>query len=88
MTIEQLQEILEDYLHAGGSADTEVRFMGQYSWPFEYSISGEFIPGLVGDEDEDGEKFEGQPTQNGAPALYLTEGTQLGYGTKAAWDNC
>jgi hypothetical protein len=39
MTVRELMELLES-----ADPDTEVRFMAQPSWPFEYSISGTWEP--------------------------------------------
>ncbi|MBX3045149.1 MAG: hypothetical protein KIT33_15370 [Candidatus Kapabacteria bacterium] len=50
--------------------DMEVRIAHQPNWPFEYSIESIW-------QDEEGEYSE---------AIYLVEGSQLGYFTKRAWE--
>lgn len=50
--------------------DLEVRIGSQQNWPFEYSISQIW-------QDEQEEYNE---------AVYLVEGSQLGYFTKRAWE--
>lgn len=61
--------------------DAEVRLMTQHNWPFEYSIfglaRGEDINASEDDDDDDVEDDN---------VLYIVEGTQLGYGSKRAWE--
>ena len=86
MTVAELKEILEDL-----DDDLEVRTMTQESWPFENSIAGAVQASEIIDYDSDNADASYQPVagrdgQPGPPdALYLVEGRQLGYGTKAAW---
>ena len=84
MTIDDLIERLEQYREEMGGS-TEVRLMTQQNWPFENTVagicSGEEINGAFDgqDPDDDGDVDE----EN---VVYLVEGTQIGYGTKRAWD--
>lgn len=92
MTIDELIDRLTEYRDAH-SGDTEVRLMTQANYPFEYNIAG--VVANVEMEDEDGESIYEDPEldENGDlesppdPVVYLVEGDQLGYGTKAAWNN-
>ena len=76
MTKRDLINLLDDL-----DDDTEIRFMGQPSWPFEYSIQGAvlaldlygFQPADMGNRDLD-------------EIIYLVEGEQLGYGCNSAWE--
>ena len=84
MTIDDLIERLEQYRdEMGGGA--EVRLMTQQNWPFENTLagicSGEEINGAADEDDPDDDGDVGEEN-----VVYLVEGTQLGYGTKRAWD--
>lgn len=113
MTVRDLIEQLSEQ-----DPDAEVRFMAQYSWPFEYSIEpnvwapepgqqtgpcddcgapvemvdGEHHHVLAADDDDHepntdswtDEVFE--PSGDADAVVYLVEGSQLGYGSKQAWD--
>lgn len=111
MTIRDLIDELEGY-----DPETEVRFMSQQSWPFEYSIQpGIWTPErptggcdecgfpveIIDDEHHHIDQTldaEHEPATDSwqdafaphdapeAGVVYLVEGTQLGYGTKDAWD--
>ncbi len=84
MTIDELIEHLEEYRDKI-SGDAEVRLMTQQSWPFENSIygvcSGEEINDL-----HDGDSPEDEEDVTDDNIFYLVEGTQLGYGSKRAWN--
>jgi len=115
MTVMELIDLLNEY-----DPDAEVRFMGQYTWPFEYSIEPRVWapdPGtetgpcddcgypvrMVGGEhhhvdpsyDDDHEPntdswSDGTFEPKDAPeagVVYLVEGSQLGYGSKQAWNS-
>lgn len=88
MTIDELIEHLEVYREQIGG-DAEVRLMTQQSWPFEYSLqgvcSGEEINDLHDDDStaDDEDDVEDVTDDN---IFYLVEGTQLGYGSRRAWD--
>ncbi|MDP2361960.1 MAG: hypothetical protein Q8O14_14620 [bacterium] len=94
--IAKLEELAQDH------PDAEVRLMNQSNWPFEYSICGvasssdiaeeeteaarERAMGReMGDEDEDGPLKDPEAKPE---VIYLVEGSQLGYGNKAAWNVC
>jgi hypothetical protein len=66
MTVMELMEILQD-----ADPEAEVRFAGQPSWPFEYSVA-DTVEDMPEPDDED--HREGRP-----PILYLVEGNQIGY---------
>ena len=80
MTLNDLIERLEEYRDLLGE-DCEVRLMTQQNWPFENTItglaSGAEINGADDDDDEDVEADA---------VVYIVEGTQLGYGSKRAWE--
>ena len=80
MTIDELIERLEGYRDEIGG-DAEVRLMTQQSWPFENTIYGLASGAEINasDEDDDG-------NVEADAVLYLVEGSQLGYGTRRAWD--
>jgi hypothetical protein len=80
MTLEDLIEQLEDYRNELGG-DCEVRLMCQPHWPFEHEIAGLASTLEMADLDD----RETNETTNGA-VIYLTEGRQLGYGSKTAWE--
>ena len=96
--IARLEEFAQDH------PDAEIRLMTQCQWPFEYSILGIATKRDMDDEsarqeaerlrergveldDEDEVGPRKDPTP-GSEIIYLVEGSQLGYGTKAAWDVC
>jgi len=80
MTIDDLIERLEGYRDEIGG-DAEVRLMTQQNWPFENTIHGLASGAEINDSDEDD---DGDVEADAV--LYLVEGSQLGYGTKRAWD--
>jgi hypothetical protein len=85
MTVEELIARLEDIRDDLGR-DTEVRLMTQQNWPFENRIEGLCSSREIAeayDEDEEDEDYGDEPV-----VLFIVEGTQLGYGTKKAWEVC
>lgn len=76
MTVGELREIIEDL-----DDEMEVRFMYQYNWPFECSISNSWMP----IEERNHFRPKDYADQEEDKVLYLVEGTQIGYGTKDAW---
>lgn len=76
MTKAELLELLD-----GMPDETEIRIMTQYNYPFEYSVCSGIDDLTI---DEHTEDFTPH-AYKGAPIFYLAEGTQLGYGTQAAW---
>ena len=85
MNVKQLIEILEDL-----DPDAEVLLMSQQSWPFENGIAGVAVrEDLVeDDQDLDDEEREEPRYEKGTAAndVFIVEGQQLRYGSKAAWD--
>jgi hypothetical protein len=58
--------------------------MSHPSWPFEHAVDGTWQPPAPDEyEDRDGFEPHGKPAES---VVYLVEGTQLGYGTKQAWE--
>ena len=80
MTLNELIERLEEYRDLHGE-DCEVRLMTQQNWPFENSITGLVSGAEINDtDDEDDEDVDTDAV------VYIVEGTQLGYGSKRAWE--
>lgn len=86
MTLNELIERLEEYRDELG--DAEVRLMTQQSWPFENGIYGLASGAEINIETDcanaDGEDDDGDVEADAV--VYIVEGSQLGYGTKRAWD--
>lgn len=79
MTKAELIDILEEI-----DDEDEVRLMTQPSWPFEYAIRDGYV--IDCDDPAEGDSDEFSPASpRSERILYLTEGKQLGYGTKEAW---
>ena len=75
--------------------DAEVLIASQPQWPFEYSIAGVCVREDVGGPDAD--ESDGEPSADEPIAcadgtrhddVFLCEGTQLRYATKAIWECC
>jgi hypothetical protein len=75
--------------------DAEVLFISQPSWPFEYSIDNVTSRKEVelADQDErrdydDDRDYDEREYRDGEKSndVFLVEGRQLRYGSKAAWD--
>ena len=80
MTLNELIERLEEYRDELGE-DAEVRLMTQQNWPFENTITGLASSAEInGADDDDDEDVEADAV------VYIVEGTQLGYGSKRAWE--
>ena len=86
MTIDDLIERLECYRDEIGG-DAEVRLMTQQNWPFENHIHGLASGAEINapDEDDD-EDYPDDADVEADAVLYIVEGSQLGYGSKRAWD--
>ncbi len=88
MMIHELIERLEKLREVHGP-DCEVRLMTQPTWPFETAIGG-----IVSSEEihrADAERcrpFYAIDDDDDAPpeVVFILEGTQLGYGSKSAWN--
>ena len=96
MTVSELRELLE-----GCDPEAEVRIMSQESWPFENAIRGVVTREEVGGEEEcDCDHRVTEPHEEGCPAggepqypdgaeardVFIVEGAQERYGSKAAWN--
>jgi len=83
MKVRDLIEMLEDQ-----DPDAEVLIMSQENWPFENAIAGVAIREDFVDHDEDDEPGdEGRYEKGTAPNdVFIVEGQQLRYGSKAAWN--
>jgi hypothetical protein len=81
--IEALEELRSEF---GDGA--EVRLMTQQNWPFENSIcritTGADINASREDEEDDDDDDDDDDVE-GDNVIYIVEGQQLGYGSKAAW---
>ena len=82
MTLDELIERLTEYRDTLGG-EAEVRLMTQQNWPFENTIAG-----LVSQEEiHDSTDRDGEECDEATEAIvYLCEGSQLGYGSKQAWE--
>lgn len=78
ITVGELISLLGDY-----DDDLEVRLMEQPGWPFEYSIAGVIARAEIDENDREDEGVDDEGTE--ANVVFLLEGAQLCYGTKAAW---
>lgn len=85
MKVRDLIEILEDQ-----DPDAEVLIMSQENWPFENAIAGIAVREEIVENDEDLDDDEREETRyekGTAPNdVFIVEGRQLRYGSKAAWD--
>ena len=84
MTLNELIERLEEYRDLLGE-DCEVRLMTQQNWPFENAITGLVSGTEINESDEDDDDRDDEDVNEDA-AVYIVEGSQLGYGSKRAWD--
>ena len=85
MKVSELIELLQDQ-----DPDAEVMIMSQENWPFENAVAGVAVrEEFVDDDDEDcedDEREEPRYEKGTAPNdVFLVEGRQLRYGSKAAW---
>jgi hypothetical protein len=81
-TLRDLIELLEEAATELGD-DAKVRLVMQPSWPLEYEIAGVVSGQQIndeGDEDEDDQDVADDKV------LYLVEGSQIGYGSKRAFE--
>lgn len=86
MTVRELIDRLEEMLEDGVCTDeSNVLLMTQENWPFENEIDGlcTRIEAAEADREDDDDSDAG-----GADDVFICEGRQLGYGTKAAWQAC
>ena len=67
--------------------DAEVLIMSQPRWPFEYSVHGVALRSEIEQfEQEDGATEGRRPDGRAANDVFIVEGQQLRYGSKAAWE--
>ena len=85
MTLNELIERLEEYRVLHGE-DCEVRLMTQQNWPFENAIIGLVSGAEINDTDEDDDEDTDDEDVDEDAVVYIVEGTQLGYGSKRAWE--
>lgn len=85
MKVSELIEFLEDL-----DPDAEVFIMSQQSWPFENAVAGVAVREEMIEADEDvdhDEREEPHYERSTAPNdVFIVEGQQVRYGSKAAWD--
>jgi len=84
MKVSELIELLEEQ-----DPDAEVLVMSQPNWPFELGLAGVTTREemLRADRDEDGDDGDEPRLERGTAKsdVFLVEGEQLRYGSKAAW---
>jgi hypothetical protein len=83
MKVKDLIELLEDC-----DADAEVLIMSQENWPFENAVAGVVARQDCHDDDGDEDEVPGERRHEDGTApsdVFLVEGQQLRYGSKAAW---
>jgi hypothetical protein len=78
MKVRELIEALEDF-----DPESRVLLMTQQNWPFENSIYGITSRDEIVRDPEDDE--ETADPDGGPPDVFIVEGDQLAYGSKAAW---
>lgn len=85
MKVSELIEFLEDL-----DPDAEVFIMSQQNWPFENAVAGVVVREEMIEDDEElsDEEREEPRYEKGTAAndVFIVEGEQLRYGSKAAWD--
>lgn len=87
MTLDTLIEILTDYRDELGG-DAEVRLMTQQQWPFENRICGLISGQEMNDADDDDDAGSDDSDVAEDAVVYIVEGSQMGYGSKRAWESC
>jgi hypothetical protein len=81
MKVGQLIEILSEM-----DENAEVLIASQSQWPFEHAIYGVARRAEMRGEDADDEAPEGYEAGTAPSDVFIVEGTQLRYGSKAAWE--
>lgn len=84
MKVSELIELLQDQ-----DPDAEVMIMSQENWPFENAVAGIAVREEFVDDDEDCEDDEREEPRyekgTASSDVFIVEGQQLRYGSKAAW---
>lgn len=80
MTVQELIDILSDL-----NPDAQVEMMHQPHYPLRSSIAMVTTNIDVSMADEDVEEPDGNANEGDETVVYLLEGSQLGYGARAAW---
>ncbi|QGJ94993.1 hypothetical protein SEA_REDWATTLEHOG_135 [Gordonia phage RedWattleHog] len=75
MTVGELIELLQQY-----DEDATVRLATQPNYPLEYRLAGVADAGQVAEVQGD------EPDDDTPNVVYLAEGSQVGYASKAIWD--
>ena len=78
MTLADLIQMADDYGY--DPEQIEIRIMSQPRWPFEYSVKGSVFAEVL--------EWQSKYRKKQEHVLYLCEGSQLGYGSKDAWEEC
>jgi hypothetical protein len=86
MTVSELIDLLQDL-----DPNARVLIMSQQSWPFENAVVGVTVREEVmrADADEEGDEEDlciEYDEGTAATDVFIVEGRQLRYGSKAAWD--
>lgn len=91
MKVRDLIEILEDQ-----DPEAEVLIMSQENWPFENAVAGVAVRDDFVDDEEEDDEDEDETDEAGterryekgtaANDVFIVEGQQLRYGSKAAWN--
>jgi hypothetical protein len=87
MKVNELIEILENM-----DQDADVFVMSQESWPFECNLAGVCQRGDFTEEDPEaepcanGDRWGASESQLPMNDVFLVEGSQVRYGSKAAWE--
>lgn len=82
MTISELIELLQEQQRHVGE-DVEVRIMEQPNWPFEHDVEGVISRSEINQRKD---PADDDPEDNEPETVFITEGRQLCYGNKDAWE--
>jgi len=80
MKVRELIELLEDQ-----DPDAEVFIMSQENWPFENAVAGVAVREEMIEDDDDLNDEPRYERGTAANDVFIVEGEQLRYGSKAAW---
>jgi hypothetical protein len=81
MKVKDLIELLEDL-----DPEANVLIASQPNWPFEYSVAGVAVREDVGDDEDEGDEEKLYADGCHGSDVFIVEGEQLRYGSKAVWD--